>query len=192
MLTRHLDHIGRKLGNYTKGCQTKQEKAPNGSDWLIVGRRNYEITPGFSALLTQIHPTDYTETDFKNYTKLIAQTKFKSNPGPKAVANPKSTWKYQNLLKDMGLDMSDDSSTETSPEINDDVLFTPVKTQTSGSGVVYLPGDINGLSKKLELLSAELFAGNTTVRNELVHVLDALLRLKKLTTKEYTEITNRL
>ena len=88
----------------------KQEKAPNGSDWLIVGRRKYEITPGFSALLTQIHPTVYTETDFKNYTKLIAQTKVKTNP---AVANPKSTWKYKNLLKDMGLDMSDDSSTET-------------------------------------------------------------------------------
>ena len=96
------------------------------------------------------------------------------------------------MLKDMGLDMSDDSSAETSPEINDDVLFTPVKTQTNGSGVVYLPGDINGLSNKLELLSAEFFAGNTTVRNELVHVSDALLRLKKLTKKEYTEITNRL
>ena len=46
-----------------------------------------------------------------------------------------------------------------------------------GEGVVYLPGDINGLTKKLQLLAAEFFAGNTTVRNELVHVLDALLRL---------------
>ena len=47
-----------------------------------------------------------------------------------------------------------------------------------GEGVVYLPGDINGLAKKLQLLAAVFFAGNTTVRNELVHVLDALLRLK--------------
>ena len=47
-----------------------------------------------------------------------------------------------------------------------------------GFGVVYLPGDINGVKKKLQLLAAEFFAGNTTVRNELVHVLDALLRLK--------------
>ena len=45
-----------------------------------------------------------------------------------------------------------------------------------GEGVVYLPGDINGLAKKLQLLAAELFAGNTTARNELVHVLDVLLR----------------
>ena len=35
-----------------------------------------------------------------------------------------------------------------------------------GEGVVYLPGDINGLAKKLQLLAAEFFAGNTTVRNE--------------------------
>ena len=61
-----------------------------------------------------------------------------------------------------------------------------------GYGVVYLPGDINGLTKKLHLLAPELFAGNTTVRNELVHVLDALLRLKQLTRKEYADITARL
>ena len=57
---------------------------------------------------------------------------------------------------------------------------------------MYLPGDINGLAKKLQLLAEEFFAGNTTVRNELVHALDALLRLKQLTHKEYTNITARL
>ena len=61
-----------------------------------------------------------------------------------------------------------------------------------GYGVVYLPGDISGLAKKLHLLAAEFFAGNTTVRNELVHVLHALLRLKQLTRKEYDDITARL
>ena len=61
-----------------------------------------------------------------------------------------------------------------------------------GEGVVYLPGDIHGIAKKLELLAAEFFAGNTTVTNELVHVLNTLLRLKQLTRKEYTNITARL
>ena len=61
-----------------------------------------------------------------------------------------------------------------------------------GEEVVYLPGDINGLAEKLQLLVAEFFAGNTTVRTELVHILDALLRLKQLTGKEYTNITARL
>ena len=57
---------------------------------------------------------------------------------------------------------------------------------------MYLPGDINGLAKKLQLLVAEFFAGNITFRNELVHVLDALLRLKQLIRKVYTNITARL
>ena len=56
---------------------------------------------------------------------------------------------------------------------------------------MYLPGDINGLAKKLQLLAAEFFAGDTAVRNELVHVLDALFRHVK-TRKEYTNITARL
>ena len=56
-------------------------------------------------------------------------------------------------------------------------------------GAVYLPGDINGLTTKLQLLAAEFFVGNTTVRNEWIHVLDALLRLKQLTRKEYMNIT---
>ena len=41
-------------------------------------------------------------------------------------------------------------------------------------------------------LPAQFFAGNTTVRNELVHVLDALHRFKQLTRKEYADITARL
>ena len=57
---------------------------------------------------------------------------------------------------------------------------------------MYLPGDINGLATKLQLLAAHFFAGNTTVRNEFVNVLEALLRLKQLTRKEYTNITARL
>ena len=35
-----------------------------------------------------------------------------------------------------------------------------------GYGVVYLPGDIRRPTDKLHLLSAEFFAGNTTVRND--------------------------
>ena len=61
-----------------------------------------------------------------------------------------------------------------------------------GCGVVYLPGDIKGLTEKLHLLLAEFFVGNITVRNELVHVLDAMLRLKQLTRREDTDINNRL
>ena len=42
-------------------------------------------------------------------------------------------------------------------------------------GVVYLPEDIKGITDKLHFFLAEFLAGNTTVRNELVYVLDTLL-----------------
>ena len=61
-----------------------------------------------------------------------------------------------------------------------------------GYGVVYLPADIKGLTDKLHLLLAEFLACNTTVRNKLVFVLDALLRLKQQTCREYMEINNSL
>ena len=32
-----------------------------------------------------------------------------------------------------------------------------------GEGVVYLPGDISGLAKKLQLLAAEFFAGQERI-----------------------------
>ena len=57
---------------------------------------------------------------------------------------------------------------------------------------MYLLGDINGLAKKLHLLAAEFVAGNTTVRNEFVHVSDTLLTLKQLTCEECVDITARL
>ena len=41
-------------------------------------------------------------------------------------------------------------------------------------------------------VSLEFFAGNTPVRKELDQVLDALLRLKQLTRKEYADITTRV
>ena len=57
---------------------------------------------------------------------------------------------------------------------------------------MYLPRDMKRLTKKLHLLATEFFAGNTSVRNELVPVLDVLLTLKQLTRKEYADITARL
>ena len=66
------------------------------------------------------------------------------------------------------------------------------KPSYKGYGVMYLPADIKGLTDKLHLLLPKFFAGNTTLRNELVHVLDALLRLKQLTRRGYTDINNRL
>ena len=98
---------------------------------------------------------------------------------------------YHDIASIGDIGESSDMSSPGTP----DIPPSPLHTRSSGKakktkdkepfykgyGIVYPPGDTNGLTKKLHLLTAEFFAGNTTVRNELVHVLDALLRLKQLT-----------
>lgn len=57
---------------------------------------------------------------------------------------------------------------------------------------IFLPGDIKGLEQKLNVLLAEYSAGNKTTRNEIVYILDELLRRKKISMREYTDINTFL
>ena len=78
----------------------------------------------------------------------------------------------------------------------DEDVFRPLTTHPLNGGKTRKKRKIRDPfykgTDKLHLLLAEFLPGNTTVRNELIYVLDALLRLKQLTRREYTEINNRL
>ena len=67
---------------------------------------------------------------------------------------------------------------------------------TAGEGInniQYLPGDIKGLQTKLNYLLAEYRAGNRlSTRNEIVPILDELLRRRKISRKEYKDINTFL
>ena len=107
----------------------------------------------------------YSAEDEDLYRDLAAQTNLLENPkNVQKGGRPQSTAKYRLLEK------------------------------SSGSGVtVFLPGDIRGLETKLSLLLAEFHAGNTTAtRNEIVPILDELLRRKEMSTEEYKTINNSL
>lgn len=64
--------------------------------------------------------------------------------------------------------------------------------EASGSGVMFLPGDIKGLETKLNYLLGEYRAGNTITRNEIVSILDELQRRKRISRGEYREINTFL
>ena len=67
-------------------------------------------------------------------------------------------------------------------------------SKSTGSGIQFLPGDIKGLQTKLNYLLAEYRAGNRSplTRNEIVSILDELLRRKKISRKEYRDINTFL
>ena len=72
-------------------------------------------------------------------------------------------------------------------------LFKELPPSSKGNGLVFLPGDIKGLETKLTYLLGEYRAGNrSSTRNEIVPILDELLRRKTISRKEYKEINNFL
>jgi len=54
--------------------------------------------------------------------------------------------------------------------------------------VVYLSSDPNALVERLQLLFSSAKAGNTGVQNEIVAILDKLLRMKIITRDYYKSI----
>lgn len=133
---------------------------------IVVDNQTYHATSGLWSLIMLASPTFYTENDLETYKELSAQTNLMLNPsGVGKGSRPNSTAKRR-LLEELHA--------------------------KEGFGIVYLPGDINSLTEKLHLLLAEFRAGNTTTRNEIVSILDELLRRKRMSRKEYTEINNFL
>ena len=174
---------------------------------LKVDEKEYELTLGLRMLILykKPRPQHYTSDDYSVYKIFVVQARVRAYPNKRTgSARPRSTWKWKHMLSGMVISgvvvegedkgVSSDGYSTPSP----DVTSTPRKRRKTrepsykGYEVVYLPGDIKGLTDKLYLLLAEFIAGNSTVRNELVCVLDALLRLKQLTRREYTDINNRL
>ena len=113
-------------------------------------------------------PEVFGEEEFENYKELLARTNAIQNPRKKeATDRPLTTAKY--------------------------AFFKEHKLVQSGEGIQFLPGDINGLLAKLRLLSAEAGAGNkASTRNQIVAILDELLRRGFLTQGEYNAVCQKV
>ena len=109
-------------------------------------------------------PEVFDPEDLENYKELLKRTNAINMPHLTGAGDrPKNTAKWK-FFKDYGL----------------------VEEAKDGSGVQFLPGDINGLIKQLHLLLAESHAGNkSSTRNEIVAILDELLRRNYLNQEEY-------
>ena len=142
-------------------------------DDIIIEERRYEGTRQLWALITEkteqritAMQKNITNDDYKNYCDILIQTHvLHQDSNPKRAARSSGGWKWKNILsKIWEIEMKEGES--------------------EGDGI-FLPGDIKGLKTKLNLLLAEFRAGNTTTRNEIVFILDELLRRKQMSKKEY-------
>ena len=145
----------------------------DGSDILIDGVR-YGGTKGLWSLIMRKVPSDFSHEDMITYRNLILHTNamaYPNNLGP--GSHVKNTKKWREIFP----------------------LFDTLESseEKGGKGMQFLPGDIKGLQTKLNYLLAEYRAGNRlSTRNEIIPILDELLRRKKISRKEYKDINTFL
>ena len=156
-------------------------------DDIVIEGRVYPGTEGLWILLTdttkeQLFSREHfkeeiTDDDLINYEDILFQTHvLHVDSDPSKGSRGSKRFKWTNLLHNI---YQKEKLREYEEYIKD------------GKGI-FLPGDIKGLHTKLNLLLAEFRAGNTSTRNEIVFILDELLRRKRMSRKEYTEINNFL
>ena len=167
--------IQKKGDEYVMGDKkVEMDKESN----IIINGDSFPGTPGLWNLIMLADPADFTKDDFTNYEEIVDRTQVIFNPlKKKASDKPKSTAKYRKILKKLEEQYEEEESAETS----------------AGEGISFLPGNISGLLNRLELLAAEHRSGNTvSTRNEIVAILDELLRQKYFTQRQYNTMCRSL
>jgi len=132
---------------------------------IHISDTTYNYTPGLWNLLMLNKPEDYTDEDLATYREIVKITNLIDHP--RIVS---STNRYRSTKKFLFLQE----------------LFK------KGEGIV-LPGDINSLKERLQLVCGERAAGNITATTpEIVGILDELLRRNYISRGEYNEVCKKL
>ena len=155
-------------GQYRMGNELIQ--VDNDDIIVMDGYTRYKGTTGLWALIMLKKPEEniYTPDDFLAYQRLIEQTHAMVAPNNvRTNSKIKSTYKWRSIFS---------------------------KFESKGSGIQFLPTDINSLQVKLSYLLGEFQAGNksSATRNEIVAIADNLLRRKSISRAEYRKINNFL
>ena len=153
---------------------------------ITIDDRTYKATPGlWELIMLNNPPKNYTDHDYIEYEDIVYRTQVIDNPLTKDDrGRPRSTSKFKNLLWELEKNYEDEEEGEI-PELESD--------QKVASGTEYLPGDINGLLDRLKLLYGEREAGNiTATSNQIVGILDELLRRKYLSRAQYNMVCKSL
>ena len=153
--------------------------------YLDNGAYSFKGTKGLWVLIMYNKPKPlYDEEDFVNYKELLERTNALDMPHKTSPADrPKSTTKWR-FFKENGI-----VQTQQQEEQEEDESEEEDEKKEIGHGIRFLPGNINGLIEQLHLLLAEFRAGNkSSTRNQIVAILDELLRRNYLNQEEYNAV----
>ena len=149
-------------------------------DNIRVDNTSFKGSRGLWRLIMMKKPELFEDEDLRDYKELLDITDAIDTPHKVDSSNrPKNTTKYNFLIGNFGVLESEDSDEEYKGE----------KEKKDGTGIHFLPGDINGLINQLHLLLAEFRAGNkSATKNQIVAILDELLKRNYLTQDEYNGV----
>ena len=153
--------------------------------YLDNGAYSFKGTKGLWVLIMYNKPKPlYDEEDFVNYKELLERTNALDMPHKTSPADrPKSTTKWR-FFKENGIVQTQQQEEESEEEESEEEDKKEI-----GHGIRFLPGNINGLIEQLRLLLAEFRAGNkSSTRNQIVAILDELLRRNYLNQEEYNAV----
>ena len=147
---------------------------------IIVGNNEYTGTSGLWELIVARSPDDkiFTSGDYDIYAEIMHSTNALRRNNGESEIKPKAnkSWKWKHILKQIW-DEKD--------------LYTESGITPSVSTII-LPSDPDALVERLDILMASKADGNTGVRNELVSVLDELLRHNLIDKNKYKIIILQL
>ena len=146
----------------------------------------FKGSTGLWRLIMMKKPEIFEDEDLRDYKELIDKTNVIYTPHKiNSSDRPTKTAKYKFLTENFGVEEEKESEEESDEEYKDE----KDEGKKDGTGIHFLPGDINGLINQLHLLLAEFRAGNkSATKNQIVAILDELLKRNYLTQDEYNGV----
>ena len=159
--------------------------------FLNDGATGFKGTLGLWKLIMMKTPDLYQKEDLENYKALLQQTNAINYPHfITEGGRPQQTAKWR-FLADKDLIPEEEEEFYEAPEAEE--VPEAEEEKKFGEGIIFLPGNIKGLLDRFRLLFAEFEAGNiAATRNEIVAILDELLRRKYFKRKEYNAMCKLL
>ena len=117
---------------------------------LVVGRDDYEGTPGLWELIVSKEPKNFTNEDYENYARLMVKTGALHRGNDPENKYPKSSagYKWKNLLKDIWYKSKKypEGQTGAFPRVYEERLLSArIPGGYEGKGFVVIPSDPNAL-----------------------------------------------
>ena len=149
---------------------------------IRVDNTVFKGSTGLWRLIMMKKPEIFEDEDLRDYKELIDKTNVIYTPHKiNSSDRPTKTAKYKFLTDNFGVE--EESEEESDEEYKGD------EGKKDGTGIHFLPGDISGLINQLHLLLAEFRAGNkSATKNQIVAILDQLLKRNYLTQDEYNGV----